>query len=65
MLNASLNKTESEMLFSDRVSAHCAIGHRINPSWWMFSVISRSNQYSMTGVIKAVVCAILSVGWCI
>ena len=27
--------------------------------------ISRSSQCSMTGVTKAVVCAILSVGWCI
>ena len=27
--------------------------------------ISRSSQCSTTGVTKAVVCAILSVGWCI
>ena len=27
--------------------------------------ISRSSQYSTTGVTKAVVCVILSVGWCI
>ena len=27
--------------------------------------ISHSSQCSMTGVTKAVVCAILSVGWCI
>ena len=28
-------------------------------------MISRSSQCSTTGVTKAVVCAILSVGWCI
>ena len=27
--------------------------------------LSRSSQCSTTGVTKAVVCAILSVGWCI
>ena len=30
-----------------------------------FFNISHSSQCSMTGVTKAVVCAILSVGWCI
>ena len=34
-----------------RVFAHGAMGRRIDPSW--------------TGVTKAVVCVILSVGWCI
>ena len=33
--------------------------------WWTHWPISRSSQCSMTGVTKAVVCAILSVGWCI
>ena len=32
---------------------------------WTHWAISRSSQCSTTGVIKAVVCAILSVGWCI
>ena len=31
----------------------------------IFRFISRSKQCSTTGVTKAVVCAILSVGWCI
>ena len=44
-----------------RVFAHGAMGHRIDPSW----AISHSSQCSMTNVTKAVVCAILSVGWCI
>ena len=44
-----------------RAFAHGAMGRRIDPSWG----ISHSSQCSMTGVTKAVVCAILSVGWCI
>ena len=41
-----------------RAFAHGALGRRIDPSWG----ISRSSQCSTTGVTKAVVCAILSVG---
>ena len=44
-----------------RAFAHGAMGRRIDPS----RAISRSSQFSTTGVTKAVVCAILSVGWCI
>ena len=32
---------------------------------WIHWAISCSSQCSTTGVTKAVVCAILSVGWCI
>ena len=32
---------------------------------YIYIYISRSSQCSTTGVTKAVVCAILSVGWCI
>ena len=49
-----------------RAFAHGAMGRRIDPSWgeplW---AISRSSQCSTTGVTKAMLCAILSVGWCI
>ena len=31
----------------------------------VFYIFSRSSQCSTTGLTKAVVCAILSVGWCI
>ena len=48
-----------------RAFAHGVMGHRINPSWWTHWAISHSSQYSTTVVIKAVVCAILSVRWCI
>ena len=48
-----------------RAFAHGAMGHRIDPSWWTHWAISHSSQCSITGVTKAVVCAILSVGWCI
>ena len=49
-----------------RVFAHGAMGRRIVPSWgWTHWDISHSSQYSMTGLTKAVVCAILSLGWCI
>ena len=41
--------------------AHGAMGRRIDPS----CAISRSSQCSTTAVTKAVVCVILSVGWCI
>ena len=44
-----------------RASAHGAMGHRIDPSWWTHWAIS----HSTTGVTKAAVCVILSVGWCI
>ena len=35
----------------------------IDPSWSTHKAISHSSQYSTTGVTKAMVCAILSVGW--
>ena len=41
-----------------RAFAHGAMGRRIDPSWWTHWAISRST----TGVPKAVVRAILSVG---
>ena len=44
--------------------AHGAMDGRIDPSWWAHWTISRSSHCSTTGVTKAVVCAILSVGWC-
>ena len=47
-----------------RTFTHDAMGHRIDPSWWTHWVIS-SSQCPTTGVTKAVVCVILSVGWCI
>ena len=48
-----------------RAFVHCAMGRRIYPSWWTHLAISPSSQCSTTGVTKAVVCVILSVGWCI
>ena len=50
-----------------RAFAHGAMGRLINPSWGgpIELFLSHSSQCSMTGVTKAVVCAILSVGWCI
>ena len=41
-----------------RAFAHGAMGCRIDPSWGGLIEL-------LTGVRKAVVCAILSVGWCI
>ena len=43
-----------------RAFAHGAMGRRIDPSWG--GAISRSSQCSMTGITKAVVYIILSVG---
>ena len=43
--------------------AHGAMGHQIDPSWWTHLATSRSSQCSTSGVTKAVVCAMLSVGW--
>ena len=45
-----------------RPFAHGAMGHQIDPSWWTHLAISRSSQCSTTGVTKAEVCDILSVG---
>ena len=45
-----------------RAFARGAMGRRIDPSWWTHCAISRSSQCSTTGVIKAVVCAILKDG---
>ena len=57
-----------EQLSPVGVFAHGAVGRRIDPSWGgpiELFLISRSSQCSTTGVTKAVVCVILSVGWCI
>ena len=48
-----------------RAFAHGAMGHWIDPSWWTHWAISCSSQCPTTGVTKAVVCSVLSVGWCI
>ena len=40
-----------------------AMGHWIDPSKWIHWAISHYSQCSTTGVTKAVVCVILSVGW--
>ena len=48
-----------------RVFAHGVMGRRIDPSWGEPIELSRSSQCSTTGVTKAVICAILYVGWCI
>ena len=45
-----------------RASAYGAMSRMIDSSWLTHSPISLSGQYSMTGIAKAVVCAILSVG---
>ena len=47
------------------VFAHGAIGRRIDPSWGgPIELVLVPASVPMTGVTKAVVCAILSVGWC-
>ena len=48
-----------------REFAHGAMGRRIDHSWWTHIAISYSSQCPTTGVTKAVVYVILSVGWCI
>ena len=49
-----------------RVFANGAMGHRIDPSWGepteLFLIPASASQLVYT---KAMVCAILSVGWCI
>ena len=37
----------------------------IYPSWWTYWYISQSSHSSMTGVTKDIVCAILSMWWCL
>ena len=46
----------------DIASAHGEMGSRIDPSWWTHSAISCSSQCSTTGVAKAILYAIQSVG---
>ena len=64
-INQSINLSIYICSSVGRAFAHDAMDRRIDPSWWTHSAISRSSQCSTTGVTKAVVCAILSVGWCI
>ena len=45
-----------------RAFAHGAMGRRIDQSWWTHRAISCSSQCLTTGVTKAVVCFIMSVG---
>ena len=45
------------------VSLHGAMGHVNKPLLWTQWAVSYSSQSSTTGVTKAVVCTILSVGW--
>ena len=48
-----------------RAFAHGAMGRRIDPSGsGAIELFLVSSQFSTTGVTKAVVCDILSVGWC-
>ena len=48
-----------------RASARGAMDRGIGASCGSHLAISRSSQYSTTGVTKAVLCAILYVEWCI
>ena len=45
-----------------RAFTNGTMGHRIDHSWWTHWAISHSSQCPTTGVLKAVVCVILSVG---
>ena len=49
-------KCEACNLYRRRASARDAMGRRVDPSWWIISVISPSSQCSTTGVTKDVVC---------
>ena len=48
-----------------RAFTHGAMGRGIDPSWWTHLAISCSSQCSTTGATEAVICAIMSVEWCI
>ena len=41
------------------------MGLRIDSSWWTICATPRSSRFFTTGVAKAVVCAILFMGFCI
>ena len=62
-----MSDTIMSSLNKGRAFAHGAMGRRIDPSWGgPIELFSRSSQCSTTGgVTKAVVCGILSVGWCL
>ena len=44
---------------------HGVMGRRFNSWWWKHPATSRSSLCCTTCVNKAVVCIILSMGWCI
>ena len=48
-----------------RAFSHGTMVRRIDPSWWTHRAISCSSQCFTTGLTKAMVCASLSLGWCI
>ena len=54
-----------EMHICGRASAHGVMGHEIDCSQWTHWTMPYSNQFSITGITLGMVCAILSVGWCI
>ena len=53
------NKSDNHNI---RVFTHGAIGCQIDFIWWTHWAIFHSSQCSMTGVTKAMVCVVLSVG---
>ena len=60
-------KTRAGCSSVDSVPAFEAVGRRIDPSQWtqlQFGLF-RSNQWSTTGLSKAVVCTVLSMEKCI
>ena len=60
-------RTGSVLVWFQRALFHMSgvMGRWIDPSWWTHWAISRSRQWSITGVTKAVVHVILYVRWCI
>ena len=62
LCNSGIFNNIHQSIFS-YTGAHGVIGRQIDPSVWTHWAISCCSQCSTTGVTKALVCAILSVGW--
>ena len=61
----SLKQHSTHLYHVVRTFAPGATGRQIDPSWWTHWAISHSIQCSTSVVTKVMVCAVLSVGWCI
>ena len=59
-----LIKTGSRTRLSGRLSPRGAVSLQIDPALWSHLTVSPFSQCSTTGVNQAMMCSVLSMGWC-